>query len=50
MLADEIRDAIPKLLLNNEINEAIKYLIYLNDNGLATKDDKKILYRLTERR
>jgi len=49
MLADKIRGAIPKLLLNNEINEAIKYLIYLEDNGLATDDEKEILYCLEGR-
>ncbi len=49
MIADRIRGAIPKLVLNNEINEVIKYLIYLEDNGLATDDEKEILYCLEGR-
>jgi|ADurb_Leu_01_Slu_FD_contig_31_1260088_length_246_multi_2_in_0_out_0_1 hypothetical protein len=46
MIADKIRGALPKLILNDEINEAIKLLIYLEDNGLATKEDKELLYSL----
>ena len=46
MIADRIRGAIPRLVLNNEINEVIKLLVYLDDNGLATKEDKELLYSL----
>ena len=49
MLEERIRGALPKAVLNNEVNEAIILLNYLIDNGLATVDDYELLSCLERR-
>ncbi len=46
MLEERIRGALPKVVLNNEVNEAIILLNYLIDNDLANAGDYELLYCL----